>query len=149
MWKWYKKQGVTIRAAVIGGGFAILAAILAGAIELFKPNPPILIQILPTEISNSEPKATEALSSTPTFTHEPTETNTPTPDPTIMALKSIASTPDTSFTPVIRRNEDGSEQVYVPSGWFIAGDMFNIGYDDETVHLVYTDESTEKTSGQK
>lgn len=137
MWKWYKKQGVTIRAAIIGGAFAIFAAILTGAIELMRPNPPIVIQLVPTENSISTLTITRDPSIIQTAIISPTIT--PTPDSTIVALYSLAATPNPSFAPIIREN-DGAEQVYVPSGWFIAGDIFDKGYDDETAHLTYTDE---------
>jgi len=45
MINWYKKQGVTIRAAIIGGGFAILAGIIGGFFELVKPDPTIIVQV--------------------------------------------------------------------------------------------------------
>jgi hypothetical protein len=41
--RWYKKQGITIRAAIIGGAFAIVAAVIASISELLRPNPPIIV----------------------------------------------------------------------------------------------------------
>lgn len=56
--KWYKRQGATIRAAIIGGLFAILAAVLVGVFELLTPNPPVIVYLPPTAISTSMPTPT-------------------------------------------------------------------------------------------
>jgi hypothetical protein len=53
MLSWYKKQGVTIRGAIIGGAFAFAAAVLLGVFELLKPNPPVVI-ILPTPVTPTQ-----------------------------------------------------------------------------------------------
>lgn len=62
---------------------------------------------------------------------------TPTPNPTLIAMFAEISTPSPIFTPQIR-TVDGTEQVWVPDGSFIAGDINGIGYDDERpFHKVY------------
>jgi formylglycine-generating enzyme required for sulfatase activity len=65
--------------------------------------------------------------------------STPTPNPTVVAMFLQASTPLPEFTPQIRF-VDGVEQVWVPEGLFVAGDVSGIGYDDEKpLHIVFTD----------
>ncbi len=65
-------------------------------------------------------------------------TLTPTPNPTLIALFQAASTPNSIFFREIRTME-GYQQVLVPEGRFVAGDISGIGYDDEKpAHLVHT-----------
>ena len=76
MLKWYKKQGVTIRGALIGalvgGACAIFAAILVGVIELV----PIIIDFSPTGTiaPTQNPTAVITPSLTPTLTPSLTPT---------------------------------------------------------------------------
>ncbi|MBE0681130.1 MAG: SUMF1/EgtB/PvdO family nonheme iron enzyme [Anaerolineales bacterium] len=74
-------------------------------------------------------------------TVSPTQTLifTPTPNSTLTAMLAQVSTPNPIFTPQLR-TVDGTEQVWVPEGSFVAGDINGIGYDDEKpFHKVYTD----------
>ena len=62
-----------------------------------------------------------------------------TPDPTLIAMFALASTPNANFV-IESRSVDGIEQVWVPEGSFVAGDISGIGYEDEKpLHSVYTD----------
>lgn len=74
-------------------------------------------------------------------TPAPTETLIPTstPNPTLIAMFAEVSTPNPIFIPQFR-TIDGVEQAWVPEGYFVAGDISGIGYDDERpFHKVYTD----------
>ncbi len=74
-------------------------------------------------------------------TTDPTETLIPTltPNPTLIAILSEVSTPYSKFISQFRTIND-LEQVWVPEGSFVAGDISGIGYDDESpFHKVYTD----------
>lgn len=53
--KWYSRQSITIRAAIIGGCFAILASIITGVLELAKPDAVIIMQPpeMTTQITNA------------------------------------------------------------------------------------------------
>lgn len=74
-------------------------------------------------------------------TKAPTETLMPTPtaNPTFIAMLAEISTPNPKFTPQFRIT-DGREQIWVPEGSFVAGDISGIGFDDEKpLHIVYID----------
>jgi eukaryotic-like serine/threonine-protein kinase len=68
-----------------------------------------------------------------------TPTLTPTPNATQIFLATQLPTANLAFTPQVRTHDDGSEQVFVPAGAFIAGDQTGSGFSDEIVHQVYTD----------
>lgn len=70
----------------------------------------------------------------------PSQTSVPTAtaNPTLIALFSQATTPNPKFIPQSRVIA-GIEQVWVPEGHFVAGDISGFGYPDESpFHLVYT-----------
>lgn len=94
-----------------------------------------------TETMPAGPGAEVPTLSTPTFTFTPipTATITSTPNATQIAYATLIPTPNPGFVPEIRNTDLGIEQVRVPAGSFMAGDLTGIGYDDETAHRVYTD----------
>ncbi|MBZ0317884.1 MAG: SUMF1/EgtB/PvdO family nonheme iron enzyme [Anaerolineae bacterium] len=92
-----------------------------------------------TEPTPSTSAIPPLVASTPT--RNPTPVPTFTPNPTLSAMATNIATPDPSFK-IQNRAVDGISQVFVPEGYFIAGDQYDdgIGYPDETPHLAYTDE---------
>lgn len=64
---------------------------------------------------------------------------TVTANPTLIAMLANVSTPYPNFIPQSRIVDD-IEQIWVPEGSFVAGDLNGIGYEDEKpFHIVYTD----------
>ena len=107
----------------------------------------IIVAIIAAFISSHDWFST--ISSTPTLTSitinaplaSPTETIMPTPtaNATLIAMFAQASTPNPKFSPQIRTMED-IEQVWVPEGSFVAGDIRDIGDPyEKPFHSVYTD----------
>lgn len=95
---------------------------------------------IPTATMTFTPTSTSTPTLTPTSTSTPTPTTTPTPNGTQIILATAQPTVDPSFTPIIRSMDDGTEQVWVPPGSFMAGTKAGIGFPDETPpHRVYID----------
>lgn len=118
--------------AVIAG---IIAAFISGH-DWFSSSPSDPSSINTITVS---PTNTASLQIIPTNTIPPTVTSSPTPNPTLIALYESAEAANSSFKPEVRIINN-IEQIRVPEGSFVAGDISGIGYDDEKpFHLVYTD----------
>jgi len=127
--------------------FAVVIIIVIGVLVLiFTPNKesesipsPTTPSIKAVDLTHT-PLVVTLTTSTSTFTPIPTATVTVTPNPEQIAQATLIPTANPSFTVTTRITDLGIEQVWVPSGSFMAGDQAGIGYDDETPHQVYTDE---------
>src|SRR6266480_5237471 len=85
MWQSLKNANPQVKAAMIGGIFLILAAIITGVFGLIKLNQ-ALISPTPTPVQTTIVSTTQTPTSTPT--ESPTDTPTPTPTPSTL-LKTL------------------------------------------------------------
>jgi len=106
----------------------------------FFPTATSTITNTPTVTKTLSPTLPPTITPTPSSTPTLTPTLTPTPNQTQVFLATQLPTAYPAFLPLIEtKAADGSQQVWVPAGSFIAGDNSGIGYEDETSHQVYTD----------
>lgn len=133
--EWFKNHPwVVMIGAIIAG--IILITDLTTAFFNWTPYKAILV-LFPTDTPT--PTLTPTTTPLPSATATSSPTITPTPNSTELAWSRLLSTPNPGFTLKMRQTDNGSEQVWVPAGYFVAGDQFGIGFDDEIPHVVFTD----------
>lgn len=135
---WIRGLGTRGVVYLVGIIVTLILTITGLAAAFFNWSPyQSIAKLFPTDTPTATltPTITITASSTPTNT----PTITPTPNATQLAWSTLLPTPDPAFLPEIRQMDDGAEQVWVPAGYFVAGDQVGIGFDDETPHAVFTD----------
>ncbi len=103
MINWYKKQPITIKGAIIGGLFAILAAIITILPDILihpvtvvtETNTNTPITLLEPSLASSTPTPTSTLTETPTSL--PTLTDTPSTTPTLTPVPILTFTPTVDY----------------------------------------------------